>query len=418
VKILVLSNFYPPHYLGGYELGCRDVVEELKRRGHEIKVLTSTYGVTNAQVDGDVFRRLRADRISYPRGALRLVTRPFRIFTLFRKEWTNQNAFREIVRTFRPDLVYMWNPGKISMSLALLAEELKIHVCYFVSDEWLARYPREDLWFRLWGGGFLPRGLQRLAEPLLRGVAQTLRLSIGQESTCHQHVQFASRFLLDSVVQSGKSIATGDVIHWGIDPDAFPYKKESAARPDRLLYVGQVVPHKGVHTVIEALRIVREKYERRSVALDIVGGSINPTYFKQLHAIVRELGLEKVVRFRGSVARQELPSVYHEHDVLVFPSVWNEPFSITLLEGMSSGLPVIGTETGGSGEILEHGHNALTFPAEDANACALQIVTLLSDQELRERIRRNGRRTIEERFRFGSMVDRIEESVQSVLAGA
>jgi glycogen synthase len=43
MRVLVLSNFYPPHFIGGYELGCRDVVEGLKARGHDVRVLTSTY---------------------------------------------------------------------------------------------------------------------------------------------------------------------------------------------------------------------------------------------------------------------------------------------------------------------------------------------------------------------------------------
>jgi glycogen(starch) synthase len=418
VRILVLSNFYPPHSLGGYEIGCRDVVEELSRRGHEIMVLTSTHGIGKAQTDGNVHRCLRADRISYTRRVFTPVTRPFRIFSLFLKEWTNQEAFREAVRSFQPDLVYVWNPGKVSMSLVLLAEEMDLPVCYFVSDEWLARYPHEDMWLRLWRGELLPRGLHDLFEPVLRSIARISRLSVGQGSTRHQHVQFASHFLLESADRSGKAITKAKVVHWGIDPERFPYKEELGARADRLLYVGQVMSHKGVHTVVEALRIVREKYERRSVTLDIVGGSTNPSYVKQLHTLVRESALEDVVCFRGSVARQDLPSVYHGHDVLIFPSIWNEPFSITLLEGMSSGLPVVGTETGGSGEILEHGENALTFPAEEANACALQIVKLLGDEELRERIRRNGRRTIEERFRFDTMVDRVEQSLQNSMKTA
>ena len=43
MKILVVSNFYPPHHIGGYELGCRDVVEKLRARGHTLRVLTSSF---------------------------------------------------------------------------------------------------------------------------------------------------------------------------------------------------------------------------------------------------------------------------------------------------------------------------------------------------------------------------------------
>ena len=49
LRICVVTNYYPPHFIGGYELGCRDIVEALKRRGHQVRVLTSTYKVDQPQ---------------------------------------------------------------------------------------------------------------------------------------------------------------------------------------------------------------------------------------------------------------------------------------------------------------------------------------------------------------------------------
>jgi glycogen(starch) synthase len=414
LNILVVSNLYPPYNIGGYELGCRDVVEALKRGGHRVTVLTSTYGIRKPRVDGDIWRCLHTNEAYDSRNVLTRATRPLRVFKLFGKEWTNQNAFRHAVQAVQPDLVYVWNASGISMSLILLAEEMGIPVCYFVSDEWLRRYPNQDLWFKFWGGGFLPPRLQRAIEPALGGVARALGLSTEVRGNSFRAVQFASRYLMERVLESGKTISEGSVIHWGIDDRAFPYKQQAAESPSRLLYVGRVVHNKGVHTAIEALRIVREEYGYCSATLDVVGGSIEPSYVRQQQGMVRDLGLQDAVRFRGPVAREQVPSMYDEHDVLIFPSIWPEPFSITVLEAMSSGLPVVGTATGGSAEVLEHGRNALVFPAGDANACAHQIVQLLGDTELRERLRRNGRRTIEERFRFDSMVDRIEASLAAL----
>ena len=128
------------------------------------------------------------------------------------------------------------------------------------------------------------------------------------------------------------------------------------------------------------------------------------------------LGLESNVRFAGFVSHENLPCFYQEHDILLFPSIWDEPFSITLLEGMSSGLAVVGTATGGSLEILENDVNALVFPKEDAKACSTQILRFMAAPELYERIRGNGRCTVEERFRFEDMIDKIEDSLGRVVA--
>jgi glycogen synthase len=174
------------------------------------------------------------------------------------------------------------------------------------------------------------------------------------------------------------------------------------------LYVGQVTSHKGVHTAVEALKIIREQSKFKQATLTIVGG---PDYEGRIARLVFSLGLSGNVRFTGMVARERLPEIYREHDLLIFPSVWDEPFSITLLEAMSSGLAVVSTNTGGSPEILIDEMNALIFPKEDARSCASQIVRLLTDPQLFESIRREGRRTVEENFRLESMIDKIEASL-------
>ena len=68
MKILVVTNFYPPHYVGGYELGCRDVVEGLRQRGHKVDVLTSTWGVDRPLQEGGVHRWLVSDYESIAEG--------------------------------------------------------------------------------------------------------------------------------------------------------------------------------------------------------------------------------------------------------------------------------------------------------------------------------------------------------------
>ena len=72
-------------------------------------------------------------------------------------------------------------------------------------------------------------------------------------------------------------------------------------------------------------------------------------------------GLDSKIRFVGQVDRYEMPSVMIEHDVLVFPSVWEEPLARVVQEAMASGLVVIGTVTGGTAEILRDGVTGLTF---------------------------------------------------------
>src|SRR5688500_11356128 len=103
MKILVVSNFYPPHYVGGYELGCRDVVDGLRARGHQVEVLTSTYGADGAREDDGVYRWLETDFVVKDRDPA--ADLPW----LVKKELRNRRAFRRLCRALRPDLIYLWN---------------------------------------------------------------------------------------------------------------------------------------------------------------------------------------------------------------------------------------------------------------------------------------------------------------------
>jgi glycogen synthase len=65
MNILVISNLYPPHYIGGYELACRDAVEQLRERGHQVRVRTSTYGSAYSASDGETLRMLDISSLVY-----------------------------------------------------------------------------------------------------------------------------------------------------------------------------------------------------------------------------------------------------------------------------------------------------------------------------------------------------------------
>ena len=148
------------------------------------------------------------------------------------------------------------------------------------------------------------------------------------------------------------------------------------------------------------------------------GGAIAPGYEAELRALVRNAQLESRVRFAGKLPHDQLPALYQDHDILIFPSIWEEPFSITLLEAMASGLAVVATATGGSAELLRHNHNALIFPPADAGACAAQLAALLNDPVLFERIRSTGRETIERHYTIAQMADRIEALLRDTAGGA
>ena len=395
MRILVISNFYPPHFIGGYEIGCRDIVEALRARGHDVGVLTSTHGVNRPEQSGQIYRWLETDL------ALNINGSAADLFKILRKESTNRRAFNRVCRAFSPDVLYVWNATHISISIIIRAQQMGLGVFYFISDYWLIQWESDAFYSLSRRSGSTPA--RRLA---LRSLNSFLKASglMPRDVLDLRHVQFASRHLKQAALSANRPVRDAEVIHWGIDLNRFPFN-EVTHNPRRLLYVGQVTLLKGVQTAIEALKLIVERPGHRSTMLTIAGG---PDYDDRMRRLASSLGLEGNVRFTGQVPREQIPAIYREHDILLFPSVWDEPFSITLLEAMSCGLAVVGTDTGGSSEILKDGVNALIFPKEDAEACAGQIARLIEDPELFNRVRLNARRTVEEGFRLESMVYRIE----------
>jgi len=402
MRILVVSNFFPPHHLGGYEMSCKEVVEGLKARGHEVRVLTSTYGLEKPATDGEVYRWLITDLGRKPKPLLR------NALELLWKEARNQRAFKRVVKEFRPDLTYFWNLYSISVSMAWWAQQMSLPTCFFTFDIGLSVW-RHDPWYQLWPPA--PRPSVKLASNALQSSLRAFGILSSGELDL-PHVQFASHYLERTTLEAGVPVAKAEVIHWGIKIEKFPYRTTSR-EPRRLLFVGLLVPHKGVQTALEAIRILVQEHGRSDVTLTIVGGNISADYVSELRRFVQTFQLEAAVEFAGHVAHDNLPEIYSANDILLYPSVCDEGLGIGIIEGMASGLVVLGTASGGSAEILQHEQTGLVFPKEDAATCAAHVLRLISEPGLFERLRRNGRRNVEERFRVETAIAEIERSLQS-----
>ena len=415
MRILVVSNFYPPHAIGGYELGCHDVVMALRARGHSVCVLTSDWsgGDTEKGRHGEGETRSAAfgSWLLAAGSCVRALevdlgwdfTAAATGWRLARKELRNRRAFARAVTQFQPDLVYIWSLRYCSAALAMQSQRLGLPTCLYVSDDWLATWDRRDRWAQI------PRNpARRIGKRLLNMAVETVGGRSGGR-LAFRHIQCTSAYIEQLTRANGR---TEDVrvIHWGVDMARFALRPAQPVPPLRALYVGQLVAHKGVHTAIEACaRLVAAGYD---LALTIVGTAHSAEYLGRLQALAAPLG--ERVRFTGGLPREQVAAIYAEHELLLFPSLWQEPFSIGLLEAMAAGLAVVATATGGSAEILANGENALTFAAGSVAECAAALVQLYDDPGLYERLRLAGCATISERFQLESMVEAIDRHLQQV----
>lgn len=405
MRILFVSNFYPPHHIGGYEINCQEVAQRLKSQGHEIFVLTSMYGVGKKTSDGEVFRWLQRDDGWEPRLGRRA-------WYLLGKEARNQLRFKRLVKRFKPDLVYLWNLEALSISIAFCAQHLGIPTCFYIGDKWLSSWER-DQWYDFWSME-RRRRVMRFADRSLRRLLKLAGMRTNDELDL-RHVQFASEFLKAVTTEADKPVKDAEVVRWGIDIQQFSFKPNTGD-VNRLLFVGQVAPHKAVHTAVEALRILVYEYELTATTLTIAGGSVFPAYVAEIRETIRANKLEDHVRMVGHVPHEALPELYRDHDVLIFPSVCDEGLPNTIIEAFACGLPVLATPSGGASEMVEHELTGLVFPKENAAACADHLLRLKSDPQRGERLRQNARLLCEARFRIENVLQQIECSLSTIAA--
>ncbi len=184
-----------------------------------------------------------------------------------------------------------------------------------------------------------------------------------------------------------------------------PARDRLGLTPDHFVVggVGRLEKHKGFQHLIDACVLLTPRHRR--IALVLVGaGSMEV----ELRARAAEPGAEAVkVIFTGHL--EDPDGVLPAFDVLVLPSTTAyETFGQVLIEAMAFHVPVIGSRIGGIPEIIKHEQNGLLAAPGDAAALAAELARLAGDTELRRRLARAGRRTVEQHFREDTMLDRLE----------
>ena len=269
MKLLIVSALYPPYYRGGYELRCAEVAAGLLRRGHDIHVLTSSYGLTQSSlrpdrhqlhaVDGVPIHRVLGQYAYGPKPLL-----PPWTLTQARRELADARYFLKLLDELTPDVVNWWSMNGLSKILLPIPARCGRPDVHFVEDPWMIReYGRDGelasgFWASLWDGEWGPG----VARPLLRRLGRwserrTDRQGIPTRRLPNRpsHVCFVSRFLQSLYAEAGLAFTSSEVIYGGVSTARFHSRGRLPAEsgPLRLLYAGQLSADRGLHTLVEAV---------------------------------------------------------------------------------------------------------------------------------------------------------------------
>ena len=165
-----------------------------------------------------------------------------------------------------------------------------------------------------------------------------------------------------------------------------------------IVFVGQLIPEKGVDLLIEAVRRISARTDLR-LFLKVAGGPLRSA----LERLAAEV-LPGQVEFLGQV--EDVPTLFRSADLAVFPSRWQEAFGFVVAEAMACGTPVIASDAGGIPEVVGHdGRAGLVFRNGDVDDLERQIRFLISDPERRARMRKTARERAEQEFSIARMVE-------------
>jgi glycosyltransferase involved in cell wall biosynthesis len=146
--------------------------------------------------------------------------------------------------------------------------------------------------------------------------------------------------------------------------------------PLRLLFLGNVIPRKGLNTLIEALRLLPVD----AFHLSIVGGlDVDAGHVRSVQRQIGNTGLAGRITFHGSLDHNSLIPILQQSQVLVVPSIY-EGFGIVYLEGMGYGMPAIASRSGGAGEIITHGQNGYLVESGNASELASLLYAMHQDR--------------------------------------
>ena len=404
MRICLVSHQYLPEHRAGAEIYAHRLARSLEDHGHEVLVFATKKDL--ARREGTVLEQ-EFEGVRNLRVVRNLFYKDFR--ETFLDPLPGRRFGEHVLEGFRPDIVHVHHLMHHSLELPRLAQARGIPVLMTLHDYWLAcprfgqlrdhegeicetvdlercsacltrfswRNPDALRWvgrglewirrasgvdlqeplqarYRKWVGSKEPRG-EALPDPQLE-----TRLRERKESVRDLLLPAVDRFLCPSQFLMRQMETFGFPANklrhqpYGVPfPDERETGGETSTRtgdprhPLRVAYMGSVLPHKGVHLLLDAYEILRE----RGVGVDLAihgGSASNPAYGQELQTRAARLG----VRFTGSYLPEKIDEHLAGADLCVVPSLWFENQPITILDARVRGIPSLVSDFGGMAELM------------------------------------------------------------------
>ena len=400
MNIVQVVHGLPPHEKAGTEILTLELSRALQARGHQVTIVARTFAPECEEFSLQEEQEGNDEQDEHGLRIIRIVNNYSRMSS-FRLHYDNpffHDIFRRLLDRCRADIVHFQHVAHLSASLLPCVSALGYPTVLSLHDFFFACHlvqliDRDD---RLCPG---PQGGERCVACLhdiasaeavrhrfayMTQVLQVPRRVIVPSAFLARRVADDFPFLHDrlQVIAPGLPLPPGSVQDRHSRPDGVDTVRNSPGRsrlpgqPLRIIYVGVLLPHKGAHVLIQALKgIPAEQVQASFYGAEVAA---HQTYAEQLRQAAAGLS----VHWGGVYDRSELQAILVQHDVLVMPVIWEETFSLVIREALQAGLPVIAARRGALPEIIQDGRNGLLFEPENAEDLRRCLRRLLDEPDL------------------------------------
>lgn len=398
MKILFLSDDFPPQSRGGAEIASFNLALVLKNKGHRLSVITIT--TDRNKVGESEYEGMKIFKIYSPE-----YHRIFTSYLSLYNPWTI-GAVEEIMKREAPDIIHAQNIHHyLSYHCLKIAREYAKGVFLTAHDTMLFSVgkfsdfiDKSDLSIRK-DFDYKVSSWKQLM--VVRKRYNPFRNIIIRHYLKYTDKIFSITDILKKAMADNK-IYNVETVHYGTDIKPTPISQGVGAFKEKfnlddkkvILFGGRLSHQKGGAVAVSSLPLVVRDVP--DAVLLIVGRE--DEYANYLKGLSKELGVADSVIFTGWLSRDEMNCAYSAADVVITPSLYFDAFNLFNLEAMASGKPVVGTCFGGTPEVIEDGVTGLVANPFDIEGFAEKISFLLNDPGLARTMGATGRMRASEEF--------------------
>lgn len=377
MKIMLVANAYPPHFIGGAEIAAHRQAVELVGRGHELSCFCAysdpvreAYAYSVENVDGVTVRRVNVPANRF--GAEENFANP-----------VVDQLFRDFLAEIAPEVVHFHNLPGLSLGLLDVCEDADLPSMVTFHDHW--GFCLRNTLVREGETRVCPDWSEChvcLGSALMDGVriptfirTDFIRLKLHKARLFH----FPSQYLQDAYEKAFFDTRRAVRHTYGLSPTWFepPLPSERSDRI-RCAFVGYFGAHKGPQVLMAALELLEARGILSRLQVDLFGHGVMEA---ELRDWIARRGWEGRVAVRGRVDNAGMAAVYRGADVMLNCSLWPENEPVTILESLASGTPVIATRLGGNIELVRDGENGWLYDPASPEALAAVMERVAGDRE-------------------------------------